>query len=181
MTDHDEIKMYHEDRRITDPKILQKILDLNRSCCVALHDEPYPYIVPMNYGYIWNDKLIFYLHMAKDGHRVSLIKKNPHVSLNVFLFLDRAGHARYRGESHDYRSVTAYGIAEIVSPYDDEKEFLSGLSILCAHTGRPEIKKITGSMYEKLLVLKIPVGIVTGKAQYPIKSPDEVPIPENFD
>ena len=75
MTDHTNLKMHREKVRVSDKKMLCAILDMQETCCVALHDEPYPYIVPMNFGYEWEDQLIFYFHMAIEGHRIEQIKK----------------------------------------------------------------------------------------------------------
>ena len=176
MTDHQSLKMNHEERRISDKQMLMKILDMERTCFVALHDDPYPYVVPMNYGWVWEDQLIFYMHMAVSGHRIELIRRNPKVAVAVGIFLDRAGYRPYRSESHDYRSVMAYGTASILTP-DSEEEFLRGISVLCRHTGRPEVKKLTKQMREKMLILKITADYVSGKSQYPVSSPEEVEMP----
>lgn len=176
MTDHTTLKMHREKVRISDKDMLCAILDMEETCCVALHDEPYPYIVPMNYGYEWEDKLVFYFHMAIEGHRIELIKKNPRVAVSVWTFLDRVGHDRYRKESHDYRSVTAFGTAEIISP-EQEEAYIHGMSVLCVNSGRPAIKRITTEMRQRLFVLKVTADVVTGKAQYPISTVEEVCMP----
>ena len=178
MTDHTSLKMHREKVRVSDKKMLCAILDMQETCCVALHDKPYPYIVPMNFGYEWEEQLTFYFHMAIEGHRIEQIKQNPHVAVSVWSFLDRVGYDSYRKETHDYRSVTAYGTAEIITP-EQEEEYIHGLSVLCMHTGRPAIKGITTEMINRLFVLKITADIVTGKAQYPISTVEEVPIPPN--
>lgn len=178
MTNHDKLIMHREKVRVSDKKMLSAILDMNNVACVALYDDPYPYIVPMNYGYEWDDKLVFYFHMAKDGHRINLINRNPNVSLNINSFLDRQGFQIYRKENHDYRSVTAYGTAEIISPVDEEA-YKHGFSILNLHNNRSAVKVIAPIMYDRLLVLKITAEIVTGKSQYPISTLEEVSIPKN--
>ena len=114
--------------------------------------------------------------MAIEGHRIEQIKKDPHVAISVWNFLDRVGYDSYRKETHDYRSVTAYGRAEIITP-EQESEYIHGLSVLCTHTGRPAIKSITTEMRNRLFVLKITADIVTGQTQYPISTVDEVPMP----
>ena len=82
--------MHREKVRISDKEMLYAILDREESCSVALHDEPYPYVVPMNYGYTWDDKLIFYFHMAIEGHRIELIKKkSPRCRQRFLLFGSR--------------------------------------------------------------------------------------------
>ena len=150
MADHTTLKMHREKVRVSDKEMLCAILDLEESCSVALHDEPYPYVVPMNYGYTWDDKLIFYFHMAIEGHRIELIKKKPLVAVSVSSFLGRVGHSSYKNEMHDYRSVTAYSKTEIISPEEGE-EYLYGMSVLCLHTGCPAIKHITTEMFNRLL------------------------------
>ena len=95
MTDHTTLKMHREKVRVSDKEMLCSILDQEEICSVALHDEPYPYVMPMNYGYTWDDKLIFYFHMAIEGHRIELIKKNPLVAVSGSSFWGRVGHSSY--------------------------------------------------------------------------------------
>ncbi len=174
MTDHNQLIMYHEDRRITDPEIIKAILDMNSICTAALLDEPYPYIVPMNYGYVWEQRLILYLHMARQGHKVGLIRKDPHISCNINVFLDRFGKKQYRKEGHDYRSVSVFGKAEIITA-NEPQEFLKGLNALQKNNGRPLLKRVPKS--EELLVLRVKAEQVTAKAQYPVSDISEAEIP----
>ncbi len=175
MTDHNNLKMMHEERRIQDPMLISAVLGMTNVCTVALHDEPYPYVVPMNYGYIWEgDSLTLYLHMGVQGHRVNLIEDNPHVACNIQVFLDRFGTKKYRGEGHDYRSVTVYGKAEILKPEEPE-EFIKALRALCASTGRPSPSKAPKS--KNLHMMRIKADIVTAKSQYEITKPEEVVMP----
>ena len=179
MTRHQDLKMYHEDRRITDQEIIKAILSANNVARIALHDEPYPYIVAMNYGYEWEKELVLYFHMAVRGHRIDLIRKNPNVAVNISAFLDRVGHKNYRKEPHDYRSVNVFGRAEIISPIENPDEFLHGLSVLCRNNFRPGVAKITEDMKARLFVLKITAEQITAKSQYPISTVEEAEMPEN--
>lgn len=176
MTDHTTLRMHREKVRVMDKDMLCAILDMQETCCVALHDEPYPYIVPMNFGYEWDDKLIFYFHMAIEGHRIELIKKNPKVAISVWTFLDRVGTDNYRNETHDYRSVTAFGTAEIIT-VDEEDAYIHGMSVLCQHTGRPAIQKISTEMRNRLFILKVTCDYASGKTQYVIDSVEDIAIP----
>lgn len=180
MTDHTTLKMHREHVRVTDRDMINAMLDMTSVCNVALHDEPYPYTVPMNFGYEWvGDELVFWLHMAVDGHRIELIKQNPKVAVNVHIFLDRVGHKPFRREAHDYRSVNAFGEAQILNPYDEPDEYLRGFGIFCQHTGRPAPKKIIPDWYKRLLILKItcPAELVMGKTQYDCFGVEDIPIP----
>jgi len=181
MTDHKHLLMHQERRRISDKELLVAILSMGTYCTISLHDEPYPYIVPMNYGFKWEESLVFYLHMAVEGHRLELIKKNPLVGINVSIYIDRVGKKKYRDESHDYRSVTAFGKAEIIDPRINQEEFIHGLSVLNTHNERPPIKKISSVMLNQLYILKITADYISGKAQYPISTMNEVKMPNPED
>ena len=179
MTRHSDITMYHEDRRITDPAVIRSILGMTEVAAVAIHDEPWPYIVPMNFGYEWDEegRLVLWLHMAARGHRIDLIRQDPNVAVNISVFLHRAGHKSYRNESHDYRSVSVFGRAEIIMP-DREEEFLHGLECLCRNTGRYKGPlKMTDDWKKRLRMLKITADEVTAKAQYPVSGIQEAMMP----
>lgn len=174
MTDHRNLIMNHEDRRITNPEIIKKILAQNIVCTLCIPDEPYPYVVPMNYGCIWEDSLVLYMHMADQGHRMELLQRTNAVTCNVHAFLDRYKGERYRGEGHDYRSVTIYGRAEVISPEQPE-EFLKGMNTLSRHCGHAELKNAPGN--GNLRVLKVTAEIITAKAQYPLRRVEDAEMP----
>lgn len=47
---------------------------------LGMFDENYPYVVPLHYGYEMKDgKLTFYVHGAKEGHKLDCLRKNDHV------------------------------------------------------------------------------------------------------
>lgn len=75
--------MHFEQERIKDKRFMKQILKNCSEATMAFFDEPYPYIVPMNYGFEWKDTLIFYLHTAPDGHKNQLLRKNNKVALNI--------------------------------------------------------------------------------------------------
>ena len=180
MTDHANLKMHREHVRVTDRDMLSAMLDQCEVVNVGLHDEPYPYVVPMNFGYEWQgDNLVFYLHMAFEGHRIELIKQNPLVSVCAWTFLDRVGHTPFQRETHDYRSVMAYGEAQIIAYDDDPDEYIKSMDVLHQKSGRKPITKMPPAMLERLRALKIvcPAELISGKAQYDIFTVDEVPMP----
>lgn len=174
MTDHRKLQMNHEDRRITEPEYIRVILDKNNVCTVAMQDEPYPYVVPMNYGYVWEEELVLYMHMADRGHRLDLLGKDPHVTCNIHLFLDRFGKKRYRNEGHDYRSVTVFGKAEVITG-KDPVELLKGLNALRRNAGHPPLSRVPKK--NNLLVMRVTAEMITAKAQYPIREAAEVEMP----
>lgn len=93
--------MRRSDREITD---FQELITVMRGCDVcrlALHDEPYPYILPLNFGLeVDGETVRLYFHGANTGTKYDLIAKNP----NVAFEMDR-GHAlmaQYRAPDFPY-------------------------------------------------------------------------------
>ena len=46
-------------RRVTDKATICAMLDEMDTINLGMYDEPFPYVVPLNFGYEWNDELIF--------------------------------------------------------------------------------------------------------------------------
>lgn len=61
------------------------ILDHTDVICLAMNNGDFPYIIPVNFGYelTSNNQLIFYIHGAKVGTKVELIRQNPLVSFEL--------------------------------------------------------------------------------------------------
>lgn len=76
--------MRRKDREVLDKNEIKKLLDKTRVLRISLFDDNYPYIVPMHYGYEFiDDKLVFYMHCAKIGYKLDLIKKNNHACIEL--------------------------------------------------------------------------------------------------
>ena len=90
------IPMRRSDREITD---FQELITVMRGCDVcrlALHDEPYPYILPLNFGLeVDGETVRLYFHGANTGTKYDLIAKNP----NVAFEMDR-GHELILDDEH---------------------------------------------------------------------------------
>ena len=174
MTDHTNMPIRRAEQRVRDPELIKAMLDLCPVCTLALHDEPYPYEVPLNYGYCWDDKLVIYMHMGKIGHKMDLLQKNPHVACSMYTYLSRVHTGKYRNEMQDYRSVTVFGKAEIIT-CEQEDEYLRGLNALQIHADRKPLTK--APKHENLVVLKVTADVVTAKSMYPITELSEVEMP----
>lgn len=176
MTDHNNTTMRHADRQVKEKEMIMGMLDQCPVCTLAIHDEPYPYEVPLNFGYEWEDKLIIYLHMASEGYKMDLLKKNPYVACNAYGFVDRSLWGKYRNEHQDYRSVTVFGKAEFLT-CEEPEEFLKALNLLQDHYKRAHIPKAPKT--DKLVVIRLVADAVTAKSNYPLATMDDVHMPSN--
>lgn len=56
-------------RLVTDIELIKKLVEEVQVVRIAMNGEIYPYVVPVNFGYSWdnNDQLTLYIHGAKEG------------------------------------------------------------------------------------------------------------------
>ena len=65
--------MRKADREITDKKELIEVINKCSVCRLAFHDEPYPYIVPLSFGYSYEkEQLTLYFHCANEGKKLEI-------------------------------------------------------------------------------------------------------------
>lgn len=113
--------MRRADREIKNRK---DILDVIRKCDVcrlALNDDEYPYIVPLNFGMrISDDNVYLYFHGAAEGTKYDLMEKDSRASFEMDCE-HRLVSEEDRGYcTMEYESVTGRGILEPVP--DGERE-----------------------------------------------------------
>ena len=120
--------MTRREREITDINEILKILDKAKVLHLGLVDGDEAYVVPMNYGYTMSDgRLTLYLHGAKRGRKIDLIRTNP----KVFFEMD-CDIEPFEGDiacryGITYSSIMGRGLAELVEDVEEKKEALSVL------------------------------------------------------
>ena len=75
--------MTRRERQIFDIDKILEILDKSKVVHIGMVDNDEPYVVPMNYGYTYeNEKLTLWLHGATVGRKLDIIRKNPNFLKN---------------------------------------------------------------------------------------------------
>ncbi|MBD3949708.1 pyridoxamine 5'-phosphate oxidase family protein [Tuanshanicoccus lijuaniae] len=158
-------EMRRSDRLITDVEEIKTILDSVKFLHCGLFDEEYPYVVPLHYGYEYddeNDKWTFYMHGAPEGKKVDLIKQNGKVCLQIdtdVIPVDGGEVACMHGAL--FKSVMAFGHARLL---ETPEEKIAALQVLMTHqVGRefPFNEKMVGYV----AVIKVEVDTLTAKAK----------------
>ncbi len=127
--------MTRREREITDISEIVKILDRAKVLHLGLVDGDEPYVVPMNYGYILeNGKLTLYLHGAKRGRKIDVMRANPKVFFEMECDIEPFEGEVACKHGISYSSVMGRGIAEIVEDVEIKKQALSLL--MKEQTGR---------------------------------------------
>jgi len=79
--------MRRADREVTDFSEIIDILRRADTIRLGLHDDPYPYVVPLSFGFETEDRrLALYFHGATEGLKHELLARNPHVCVEADIF-----------------------------------------------------------------------------------------------
>ncbi|MBE6755176.1 MAG: pyridoxamine 5'-phosphate oxidase family protein [Ruminococcaceae bacterium] len=159
--------MTRRERVVTDINKILEILDKAKVLHLGLVDGDEAYVVPMNYGYVYeNDKLTLYLHGARRGRKLDLIRQNP----KVFFEMD-CDIVPFEGDvackyGITYSSIMGRGLAEIV---EDPEEKMKALSVLMkTQTGKDF--EFNEKLVSVVAVIRINVSEFTAKCRpAPIK------------
>lgn len=120
--------MTRRERQVTDINEILKILDNSKVLHLGLVDGDEPYVVPMNYGYTYeNGKLTIWLHCARQGRKLDVMRVNPKVFFEM-----EYGITPFEGEvackyGITYSSLMGRGTAEIIEDVETKKIALSAL------------------------------------------------------
>lgn len=152
--------MRRRDREITDMNEMRYVLDTCKIIRVGLHDGDDIYILPMNYGYTWeDDQLTFYLHGSLEGKKIDLIRQCGNAAFEM-----DCDHHPFEGRvacqyGMGYASIMGKGYIELV---DDVDEKIKALTVLMkTQTGKDfEFNKCLVSIVS---VMKLTVKEFTGK------------------
>ena len=127
--------MTRREQQITDINEIIDILEKSKVVHVGMIDGDEPYVVPMNYGYIFEDgKLTLYLHGAKRGRKIDVLMANPKVFFEMFCDVTPfEGDVACRYGT-TYASIMGRGLASVIEDVEEKKEALTLL--MKAQTGQ---------------------------------------------
>ncbi len=151
------------DRQITDKSILRAFLEESAVCHVGLIFEAHPYVVGLNFGFLWDTDAEFpvlYFHCAKTGQKIEAIRSNG----DAAFFID-SGHELITGEKAcdwgmKYRSVAGRGNLSFVS---EPKEKKVGLDAIMRHYSKIENPHYDERVFAMTEVLRLDVASLSGK------------------
>ncbi len=142
--------MRRKEREIKDAVIIHQILSKSSVCRLAIHDEPFPYIVPMNYGYKGG---ALFFHCALEGKKLELIKNNNKVGFEIEYDSEVIHDVISCKWTTRYRSVIGTGEVEIISD-NEEKKF--GFDAIMQQHGKFD-NVYNEAALKKALVLKLKI------------------------
>jgi len=149
--------MRRKDREVTDFTEITDILRRADTIRLGLHNEPYPYIVPLSFGFEAVDgKIRIYFHGAAEGLKHDLIANNNNVCVEADIFHGYAELAD--GITTEYESVIGFGKSEPAAGENAVK----GIGLLLEHCGYGAYEYDDG-LLDITRVYKIELDSFTGK------------------
>ena len=154
--------MRRKDREITDTNTIETFIAKEQILRIAFYDEGDIYIVPINYGYSYDEQYTFYFHGAKAGRKYELAKKTPKVGFEI-----DGDYTLLTGEtacdfSAAFQSVVGTGTLSIV---ENTEEKIKGLNAIMKQTTSKEQWDYSNEMLEAVAVFRLDVDKMSCKAK----------------
>jgi uncharacterized protein len=153
--------MRRADRRVDGRAGLAAILDEADSCAIAFAVGNEPYIVKLNFGYLWEGALpVLFFHCAREGRKLEMMRANPRVCFSL-----DSGHELVKGSDPcewgmKYASIVGYGN---LSEIEGEAERRSALDRVMRHYGWDGEGAYGGGPLSATKVLRLEVAEMSGK------------------
>lgn len=154
--------MRRKDREITDKNKIKEFIEKEQILRIAFYDEGDIYIVPINYGYIYDEKYTFYFHGAKAGRKYELARNKPDVGFEI-----DGNYSLIKGEeacdfSATFQSVIGTGKLSLV---EDNSEKIKGLNAIMKQTTSKNEWHYSNEMLEAVAVFRLDVAKLSCKAK----------------
>ncbi len=154
--------MRRSDREIKEQDNIIEVIKKCDVCRLALNDEGYPYILPLNFGFrIEDGKAVLYFHGATEGTKYQLIDRDNRASFEM----DCSHRLVLKEDScsctMEYESIIGRGLIEIVTDYDKKKEALDTL-MSQYHQGDFTYNE---EVIARTTIMRLVVQKMTGKAR----------------
>lgn len=157
-------EMRRKDRMVTDKAQIESIISNAKILHLGLTDDDFPYVVPLHYGYEYDEEkrtYLFYIHAAKEGRKLDLINKNPNVCVELETGMELVSGGDDPCEYSSYfSSVIGKGKASILENSQEKKHALELLMI--NQTGRTF--EFTEQMVSTVKIIKVELLSFTAKA-----------------
>lgn len=155
--------MRRSDREIKDRERIIEVMKKCDVCRLALNDEAYPYILPLNFGMEEKKgQIILYFHGATEGKKYELIAKDDRASFEMDCSHELVTKAGKDGCTCTMKYESVIGRGRIGLVPDEEK--YDALRALMRHY-HEEDTPFNPSVMSRTTVLKLTVEQISGKTR----------------
>lgn len=162
--------MRRKDREIINIDDKIKIINKCKVCRLGLSENDKPYIIPLNYGYSFeNNILILYFHSATEGKKIDIIKNNNKACFEIDC--DNKLIEAEKACNYGYAFKSIIGFGEILMVETNEEKS-NGLNKIMKHqTGKDVTYNFNDTMLKNVAIYKFIVEEFTGKErEFPVEN-----------
>lgn len=145
------------DKQITDPEILNKILNESHICRLGLVENGEAYIAPVNFAHADG---VIYIHSALAGRKIDIIRSNNRVSFEMELDYELVTSDIPCGWTEKYRSIMGKGSIIIDNDLNSKKH---GLNLIMRKYGATMELNYDEKILARMMILKLTIESYTGK------------------
>ena len=155
--------MRRSDREIVSKKAIEEFIAQEQILRIAFYDDGDIYIVPVNYGYVYEqDVFSFFFHGAKAGRKYELSKSIPTIGFEIdgkYKLLENESACDF---SANYQSVIGTGTLHLV---EDEEEKIIGLNTIMKQATGNATWSYDEKMLRAVAVFRLDVRKLSCKAK----------------
>lgn len=120
--------MRRVNREITSKDEILAIIDQCKVCRIAMIDNERPYIVPLNFGYTYNEGMIeLYVHSALKGRKIDILQKDQIVCVEMDCEHELVESEVPCQNGYLYASVIGEGKITFIEEIEEKKAALNEL------------------------------------------------------
>lgn len=151
--------MSNPERIISTAEKIIPLIQRQQICRIALNDERSPYIVPVNFGYTYEDeRWTFFFHGARTGKKMRLLRKDSHISLEIDGDHGLIPAPEACDFSFAYSSIIASGRATILH---DREEMIRGLDAIMRQSAPGQSFDYREDMMKAVCVVRLDCQTLT--------------------
>ncbi|MCL2186389.1 MAG: pyridoxamine 5'-phosphate oxidase family protein [Treponema sp.] len=154
--------MRRKDKEIININEKINILKKCKVCRLGLSENDIPYVIPLNYGYKYeNDALTLYFHSALEGKKLDIIKNNNNACFEIDCdnkLIEKENVCNY---GYAFKSIIGFGKIFIL---DNTEEKIFGLNMIMKHQTEKDIAyNFSEEQIKNVCVYKMVLDVFSGK------------------
>jgi len=154
--------MRRNDREITDINEKIDIIKTCKVCRLGLSDNNIPYIIPLNYGYSYeNNELTLYFHSAREGRKLEIIKNNNNACFEIDCDAKLNTAIKPCDYGYSFKSIIGFGKIIMIEKTDDKADALN--KIMKHQTDKDTEYTFTNDQLQNVCIYKMVIDNFTGK------------------
>lgn len=153
--------MRRSDREVHDSETIRTIIERCHCCRLGLVEEGLAYIVPLNFGYAYEDGMHrLYFHSALEGRKIRLMQENVRVSFEMDTNYQMHRHEIACEYTARFQSIIGHGHVNFLHT---KEEKIHGLHMLMHHNTKSYEHEFSDDMIERVAVFCLTVDAMTCK------------------